>query len=445
MRPAACSGAPPDDDLLRAGIGRPLIDQMRELDPDRAEELFDVYLERNLRHHDDLLRPFPGVDALLAALRAAGRRLGIVTSKRRAPSSSAPSLPPLVAFEALVGWEDTDAAQAGAGAGAAGAGAARRRARRTPSTSATPPATSAAARAAGVATAAVTWGPAPPGRAGQAERPTAVSSGPQEVLRMSAAAERAAELRAQIDDADHAYYVLDQPSVDDADYDALLRELRALEAAHPELVDARLADPARRRRAARRTSPRCATCSRCCRSPTPATTTSCGRGTSGVARPARRRPGRRAAGYVTEPKIDGLAISLLYQRRRFARGATRGNGEVGEDVTANLRTVRVVPLRAARWTAASRRRRWSRCAARCTCRARRSRAERGARGAGPADVHEPAQLRRRARCASSTRGHRRRARCASGATPSAPSRGSSSTPTTRPSTGCARAASRSTR
>ena len=69
--------------------------------------------------------------------------------------------------------------------------------------------------------------------------------------------------------------------------------------------------------------------------------------------------------YVTEPKIDGLAISLIYRDGAFALGATRGNGEVGEDVTANLRTVRVLPLADG---GIRRRRRWSRCAARCTCR-----------------------------------------------------------------------------
>ena len=68
--------------------------------------------------------------------------------------------------------------------------------------------------------------------------------------------------------------------------------------------------------------------------------------------------------YVVEPKIDGLAISLTYRDGVFSVGATRGNGEVGEDVTANLRTIGAVPLRLLR----RRRRRSSRCAARSTCR-----------------------------------------------------------------------------
>jgi DNA ligase (NAD+) len=67
----------------------------------------------------------------------------------------------------------------------------------------------------------------------------------------------------------------------------------------------------------------------------------------GRARPASARGRRRrgSPGYVTEPKIDGLAISLIYRDGVFERGATRGDGVTGEDVTANLRTVRSLPLR----------------------------------------------------------------------------------------------------
>ena len=75
--------------------------------------------------------------------------------------------------------------------------------------------------------------------------------------------------------------------------------------------------------------------------------------------------------FVAEPKIDGLAISLIYRDGVFERGATRGNGEVGEDVTHNLRTIGSIPLRLE--MDGERRRRCSRSAARSTCRCRTSR------------------------------------------------------------------------
>ena len=73
--------------------------------------------------------------------------------------------------------------------------------------------------------------------------------------------------------------------------------------------------------------------------------------------------------FVAEPKIDGLAISLIYRDGVFERGATRGNGEVGEDVTHNLRTIGSIPLRLEMDRV---HRRCSRCAARSTCRCRTS-------------------------------------------------------------------------
>jgi pyrophosphatase PpaX len=106
-------GAVPDDAVLRAGIGRPLIDQMRTLDPDRAQELFDVYVAHNVAWHDRLLRPYPGMDELLAALRADGRRLGVVSSKRRDTVELGLRLLGLDGFETVVGWEDTEAHKPG--------------------------------------------------------------------------------------------------------------------------------------------------------------------------------------------------------------------------------------------------------------------------------------------------------------------------------------------
>ena len=76
--------------------------------------------------------------------------------------------------------------------------------------------------------------------------------------------------------------------------------------------------------------------------------------------------------YVAEPKIDGLAISLVYRDGLLERGATRGDGETGEDVTHNLRTIASMPLQIETATRSAHRR-WSRCAVRSTCRCRTSR------------------------------------------------------------------------
>jgi pyrophosphatase PpaX len=100
-------GASPSDEVLLAGIGRPLIDQMRALDGVRAKRLHDVYLEHNLAGHDRLLRPVPGIDPLLRSLRTSGRRLGVVTSKRRETALQGLRLLNLDGFETLVGYEDT--------------------------------------------------------------------------------------------------------------------------------------------------------------------------------------------------------------------------------------------------------------------------------------------------------------------------------------------------
>jgi len=101
-------GAVPDEALLRAGIGLPLIEQMQNLDADRWQQLYDVYVEHNAAVHDELLRPYPGVSELLAGLRGQGRRLGVVTSKRRETARRGLEVLGLGEFDVLVGYEDTD-------------------------------------------------------------------------------------------------------------------------------------------------------------------------------------------------------------------------------------------------------------------------------------------------------------------------------------------------
>ena len=159
------------------------------------------------------------------------------------------------------------------------------------------------------------------------------------------ARERAAELRKQLEYHGHRYYVLDDPEISDPDYDALLNELRDIEAEHPEL-----------------------------RSPDSPTQRVGGQPLDKFEEVPHLQPMLSLANarneeelaawvvrserylarqgvemgdvlFVTEPKIDGLAISLVYEDGVLARGATRGNGEVGEEVTQNLRTIGAIPLR----------------------------------------------------------------------------------------------------
>ncbi|MBM3949658.1 MAG: NAD-dependent DNA ligase LigA, partial [SAR202 cluster bacterium] len=152
--------------------------------------------------------------------------------------------------------------------------------------------------------------------------------------------ERLKQLRDELNQHNYLYYVLNQPEVSDAQYDALMWELRELETAHPDLVTSD--SPSQRVGA------------------TPA---------ADFAQIIHRAPllslanafnddeflawhkratdllERSQFDMVCELKYDGLAVALTYEDGVFVRGATRGDGSVGEDVTANLRTVRAVPLR----------------------------------------------------------------------------------------------------
>src|ERR671934_1139723 len=152
------------------------------------------------------------------------------------------------------------------------------------------------------------------------------------------ALQRISELREQIHHHDYLYYAEARPEISDAEYDALMRELRDLESAFPDLVTP---DSPTQRVAGqpidafRPVEHRAAMLSL-----DNATTPDDLR--EFEARLKRALPGA-VVHYVCEPKIDGLGIALLYERGRFVRGATRGDGRVGEDVTANLRTIRSLP------------------------------------------------------------------------------------------------------
>ncbi len=140
----------------------------------------------------------------------------------------------------------------------------------------------------------------------------------------------------------HRYYVLDDPEVDDAIYDRLYRELQELEGAHPELT--RPDSPTQRVGGEPLEGFEPVTHDVPMLSLGNAFDETEVREFDARVRKLLERGEDEPVHYVCEPKIDGLAIRLLYERGRFVLGATRGNGTVGENVTTNLRTVRSVPL-----------------------------------------------------------------------------------------------------
>jgi DNA ligase (NAD+) len=158
--------------------------------------------------------------------------------------------------------------------------------------------------------------------------------------------ERVRQLRAEIEQHDHQYYVLDAPLIGDAEYDQLFRELQALEAEHPELASAD--SPTQRvggqvldaflpvRHAVPMLS---------IRSETDIGASGAFAFDARVRRELRLGESDPPVEYAAELKFDGLAISLRYEHGVLVRAATRGDGETGEDVTGNVRTVGQIPLR----------------------------------------------------------------------------------------------------
>lgn len=152
--------------------------------------------------------------------------------------------------------------------------------------------------------------------------------------------EHVAALRQQIDHANVEYYIHDNPTRTDAEYDTLMNELRALEAEYPALVTPD--SPTQRVGAAPSAEFGSVT--------HPVPMLSLGNVFSredlhAWAERVYRVAGRDTITFAVEPKIDGLAVALTYTAGQFVRGATRGDGFTGEDVTPNLRTVRTIPLR----------------------------------------------------------------------------------------------------
>ena len=151
---------------------------------------------------------------------------------------------------------------------------------------------------------------------------------------------RVAELRRRLDAASHRYHVLDDPDIPDAEYDLMLRELEALEAAHPEFADPN--SPTRR--VGEVASGRFESVAHAVPMLSLGNAFADGEVADFVTR-ITRETGDMAPAFSVEPKLDGLAISLRYERGVFVRGSTRGDGATGEDVSANLRTIKSIPLK----------------------------------------------------------------------------------------------------
>jgi DNA ligase (NAD+) len=151
----------------------------------------------------------------------------------------------------------------------------------------------------------------------------------------------AQDLRARLNEASYRYYILDAPTISDAEYDRLLRQLRELEAAHPSIITPdsptrRIGiEPAAQFTKVEHLAPMYSLDN----------AFSVEELNAWEERNARIVREVRDGGYVAELKLDGAAVSLRYEDGLLVRGSTRGNGTIGEDVTANLRTIRSIPLR----------------------------------------------------------------------------------------------------
>ncbi|MGN6223098.1 NAD-dependent DNA ligase LigA [Pseudoxanthomonas sp.] len=163
-------------------------------------------------------------------------------------------------------------------------------------------------------------------------------------------ADRAIALRRQLDDANYRYHVLDEPNIPDAEYDRLLRELDELEAANPDLITPdsptqRVGNAPSARFAEVRHAIPMLSLGNAFTQEDPAPGEDPYQEVRDFVRRIADRLKRPHLFFSVEPKLDGLAISLRYEDGVFVQGATRGDGATGEDVTANLRTIKAIPMR----------------------------------------------------------------------------------------------------
>ena len=155
------------------------------------------------------------------------------------------------------------------------------------------------------------------------------------------AAKQIEKLREELRRHEYLYYVLDEPEISDVKFDRMMEELKRLEAEHPELVTPdsptqRVGGAPRKGFETRQHSPAMMSLDN----------TYSTEELEDFDRRVRELSGRETIDYVTEHKFDGLSISLVYERGILTRGVTRGDGTTGEEVTANVRTIRSIPLRA---------------------------------------------------------------------------------------------------
>lgn len=157
---------------------------------------------------------------------------------------------------------------------------------------------------------------------------------------MTSVAQRVEQLRREIERHDHLYFVVGEPEIPDRQYDALVRELRELEQAHPDLID----PDSPTQRVARGLLPGFPSVPHSAPMLSLDNTYSIDELAEFDAR-VRKLLGTEQVEYAVEPKVDGVAVHLRYERGRFVTGLTRGDGERGDDITGNLRTIRSIPLR----------------------------------------------------------------------------------------------------